>query len=247
VVGGSLQRNNPAMSGIEWFAAFQNVRGDLLSMLLLTRDEDGQGMSDKQLRDEIVTLFLAGHETTATALTWIWYLLAKHPEVERQLHEEFDHILQGKPPTLADLKQLPLTEQIVKEAMRLYPPIWNMSRQAIADVEIAGYKIPRGSEVTIVTYVMHHDPRWWNEPEHFMPERFSPEREKEILKLAYLPFSSGSRVCLGNHFAMMEAQLILATIAGRYRLSLPNGYVAQMEPLIALRPRNGLEMRVQAR
>lgn len=222
-------------------------RGDLLSMLLLASDEDGQGMSDTQIRDEVVTLFLAGHETTATALTWIWYLLAKHPEVEKQLHEELDHVLQGQPPKLAELKQLPLTEQIVKEAMRLYPPIWNMSRQAIADVEIAGYMIPKGSEVTIVSYVMHHDPRWWDEAERFVPERFGPEKEKQIPKMAYLPFSTGPRVCLGNHFAMMEAQLILATMAGRYRLSLPNGYVAQMQPLIALRPRNGLEMRLKAR
>jgi cytochrome P450 len=222
-------------------------RGDLLSMLLLTNDEDGQGMNDMQIRDEVVTLFLAGHETTATALSWIWYLLAKHPEVEQQLHEELAPVLQGKPPKLTDLKQLPLTEQIVKEAMRLYPPIWNMSRQAINDVEIAGYMIPKGSEVTIVTYATHHDPRWWDEPERFVPERFNSEREKQIPKLAYLPFSTGPRVCLGNHFAMMEAQLILATVAGHYRLSLPNNYVAQMEPLIALRPRHGLQMTLQAR
>jgi cytochrome P450 len=222
-------------------------RGDLLSMLLLASDEDGQGMSDTQIRDEVVTLFLAGHETTATALTWIWYLLAKHPEIEQQLHEQLDNVLQGQPPKLADLKQLPLTEQIVKEAMRLYPPIWNMSRQAIADVEIAGYRIPKGSEVTIVSYVMHHDPRWWDEAECFMPQRFSPEKEKQIPKMTYLPFSTGPRVCLGNHFAMMEAQLILATMAGRYQLSLPNGYVAAMQPLIALRPRNDLEMMLQAR
>lgn len=222
-------------------------RGDLLSMLLLTVDENGSGMTDKQIRDEIVTLFLAGHETTANALDWTWYLLAKHPEAEKQLHEELDRVLQGTPPEMADLKRLPYTEQVIKESMRLYPPIWNMSRQAMADVEIGGYIIPKGSEVNTVTYVMHHDPRWWDEPERFIPERFSPEAEKQTPKMAYLPFSSGPRVCIGNSFAMMEARLILATIAGRFRLTMPDSVQVQIEALIALRPKQGLHMLLHER
>jgi cytochrome P450 len=216
-------------------------------MLLNSVDETGQGMTDKQIRDEIVTLFLAGHETTANALSWTWYLLAQHPTVAQKLYDEIDSVLRGKAPTLADLKHLPYTEQVLQESMRLYPPVWNMSRQALTDVEIGGYIIPKGSEVNLNTYAMHHDPRWWEEPEHFIPERFSSEREKQTPRMAYLPFSSGPRVCLGNHFAMMEARLILATLAGHYRLTVPDGYQLEMEPLIALRPRGGLHMTVQER
>jgi len=222
-------------------------RGDLLSMLLNSTDEAGQGMSDQQIRDEIVTLFLAGHETTANALSWTWYLLAQHPAVEQKLHAELDDVLQGKPLTLADLKKLPYAEQVLQESMRLYPPVWNMSRQALADVEIGEYIIPKGSEVNLNTYAMHHDPRWWNEPERFLPERFHPDRQTTAPKMAYLPFSTGPRVCIGNSFAMMEARLILATLAGRYRLTLSDGYQLQMEPLIALRPRGGLQMTLQER
>jgi len=138
-------------------------------MLLNSLDESGQGMTDQQIRDEIVTLFLAGHETTANALSWTWYLLAQHPEVEQKLHEELHGILHGRVPTLADLKQLPYTELVLEESMRLYPPVWNMSRQALTDVEVGGYIIPKGSEVNLNTYAMHHDPRWWDEPEHFNP------------------------------------------------------------------------------
>jgi cytochrome P450 len=223
-------------------------RGDLLSMLLGSVDEAGQGMTDQQIRDEIVTLFLAGHETTANALSWTWYLLAQHPDVEQKLHEELDSLLQGRPPALADLKNLPYTEKVLQEAMRLYPPVWNMSRQALADVEIGGYIIPKGSEVNLNTYAMHHDPRWWEEPERFLPERFNPDRQTSVPKMAYLPFSTGPRVCIGNSFAMMEARLILAATASQYRLRRAEGQPpVQMEPLIALRPRGGLHMRVQER
>ncbi len=217
-------------------------RGDLLSMMLLTIDEEGNGMTDRQIKDEMVTLFLAGHETTANALNWTWYLLAQHPDIEAKLHSELDAVLRGNLPTFADLKRLPYTEMVIKEAMRLYPPVWSMSRQAIADVEIGGYLIAKGSEVNIITYATHHDAKWWDEPERFLPERFSPEREKQFPKLAYLPFSSGPRVCIGNNFAMVEAQLILATIAQRYRLALAEGYNMQPEALITLRPRHGLPM-----
>jgi cytochrome P450 len=223
-------------------------KGDLLSMLLSSVDETGQGMSDLQIRDEIVTLFLAGHETTANALTWTWYLLAQHPEAEQKLHEELDTLLQGRKPTLSDLKRLPYTEQVLQESMRLYPPVWNMGRQALTDVEIDGYIVPKGSEVNLNIYAMHHDARWWEEPEHFLPERFSPNKLSTITKMAYLPFSSGPRVCIGNNFAMMEARLILASIASQYRLSLPKGQAStQMEPLIALRPKGGLALNVHPR
>ena len=223
-------------------------RGDLLSMLLNSLDEAGQGMTDPQIRDEIVTLFLAGHETTANGLSWTWYLLAQHPEVEQKLHEELDRVLQGKAPTLADLKKLPYTEQVLQESMRLYPPVWNMSRQALADVEVGGYTISKGSEVNLNTYAMHHDPRWWEDPERFIPERFSPDHQSKTPRMAYLPFSAGPRVCIGNSFAMMEARLILATVASRYRLRSKAGQQpVQMEPLIALRPKGGLSLEVHPR
>ncbi|MBZ0280771.1 MAG: cytochrome P450 [Anaerolineae bacterium] len=223
-------------------------RGDLLSMLLNSVDEAGQGMTDQQIRDEIVTLFLAGHETTANALSWTWYLLAQHPAVEQKLHNELDSVLHGRPPTLADLKSLPYTEQVLQEAMRLYPPVWNMSRQALTDVEVGGYIIPKGSEVNLNTYAMHHDPRWWQEPEHYIPERFNTDRQASVPKMAYLPFSTGPRVCIGNSFAMMEARLILAATASQYRLRMAAGQPpVQMEPLIALRPKHGLSMIVETR
>lgn len=223
-------------------------RGDLLSMLLNSVDEASQGMTDQQIRDEIVTLFLAGHETTANALSWTWYLLAQHPEVEQKLHEELDSVLHDRVPTLADLKQLPYTELVLQESMRLYPPVWNMSRQALTDVEIGGYVIPQGSEVNLNTYAMHHDPRWWEEPERFLPERFHPECQSKIPRMAYLPFSTGPRVCIGNSFALMEARLILATIASRYRLRMAQGQASvQMEPLIALRPKGRLPLNVYPR
>lgn len=218
-------------------------RGDLLSMLLNSVDETGQGMTDKQIRDEVATLFLAGHETTANALSWTWYLLAQHPEIEQKLHEELDSVLHGHPPKLADLKNLVYTELVLQESMRLYPPVWSMSRQALTDVAIGDYIIPKGSEVNLITYAMHHDSRWWPEAERFRPERFSPANQPSVPSMAYLPFSTGPRVCIGNSFAMMEAKLILATIAGQYALRMANGQTSvKMEPLIALRPKNGLSL-----
>jgi cytochrome P450 len=230
----------------EWREKGQD-NGDLLSMLLLAEDDEGNRMSDQQARDEAVTLFLAGHETTANTLNWTWYLLAQHPEVEARLHAELDTVLDGRPPVLADLANLPYVEMVIKESMRLYPPAWIIGRQAIEEVEIGGYFVPKGTDVNMVIYQVHHDGRWWPEPEAFKPERFSPENEVNLHKHAYIPFSAGPRVCIGNSFAMMEARLLLATIAQRYRLSLDAGQRVEMNPMITLNPMGGLPMNVAAR
>jgi cytochrome P450 len=221
--------------------------GDLLSMLLLAEDDDGSHMTDEQARDEIVTLFLAGHETTANTLNWTWTLLAQNPEVEAKLHQELDRVLAGKAPTLAALGNLPYTDWVIKESMRVYPPAWIVGREAIEDVQIGEYFMPKGSQVNCLFYFAHHDPRWWDEPEAFRPERFSPENEADFNKRAYTPFGGGPRVCIGNSFAMMEARLLLATIAQRYTLSLAPGQTIAMNPMITLNPLGGLPMTLHTR
>ncbi|MBK7894077.1 MAG: cytochrome P450 [Anaerolineaceae bacterium] len=222
--------------------------GDLLSMLMLSVDEDGEFMDDKQLRDEVATLFAAGHETTSNALSWTWFLLAQHPETEAKLHAELDSVLAGRQPTLADLPNLPYSLQIIKEAIRLYPPAWILNgRLALADVELGGYTVPKGSTVFISPYVMHHLPHYFDEPDAFKPERFTPEFEKSLPKFAYMPFGGGARVCIGNAFAMMEAQLILATIAQNYRLTLAQTEPVRYNTQITLTPENGIQMKVVER
>jgi cytochrome P450 len=222
--------------------------GDLLSMLMLSVDENGEFMDDKQLRDEVATLFAAGHETTSNALSWTWYLLAQHPEVEAKLHEELDTMLAGRRPTLADLPNLPYSLQIIKESMRLYPPAWILNgRLALEDAEIGGYTVPKGSTIFISPYVMHHLPQYFDEPEAFKPERFTPEFEKSLPKYAYMPFGGGTRVCIGNAFAMMEAQLILAAIAQRFCLELATDNPVQYKAQITLTPVDGIQMRLVAR
>lgn len=222
--------------------------GDLLSMLMLSVDEDGEFMDDAQLRNEVATLFAAGHETTSNALSWTWYLLAQHPEVEANLHAELDNVLAGRQPTLADLPTLPYSLQIIKESMRLYPPAWILNgRLALEDVEIGGYTIPKGSTIFVSPYVMHHLPQYFDEPEAFKPERFTPEFEKSLPKYAYMPFGGGARVCIGNAFAMMEAQLILATIAQRFRLELATDKPVQYKAQITLTPEDGIQMRLVER
>lgn len=221
--------------------------GDLLSMMMLTEDEDGNRMTDEQLRDEVVTMFLAGHETTANTMNWAWMLLAQHPEIEAKLHHELDSVLQGGVPTLADLKRLPYSLMVIKEAMRLYPPAWMVSREATEDLELNGYTIPKGSIVGVYIYGAHHNPNYWQNPEEFDPERFSAENEGNTHKFAYLPFGGGPRVCIGFSFALMEAQLMLATIAQCYRLKLAPGQVVEKEASITLYPKDGLPMKVEAR
>jgi cytochrome P450 len=223
-------------------------RGDLLSMLIAARDEEGDhtGMSDKQLRDELITLILAAHETTANALTWTWYLLSQHPAVEATLHAELDRVLGGRLPTAADLPQLPYTRQVLAESMRIYPPAWAVERRAIEDVEIGGYVIREGTLVLACQYFVHRDPRWWDEPERFRPERWA-EPAKDRPKFAYFPFGAGTRICIGEHFAWMEGTLVLATIAQHWKLRYDAPEPPVPQPLVTLRPRDGLAMRLVSR
>lgn len=219
--------------------------GDLLSILMNTRDEEtGEMMNDSQLRDEVITLLFAGHETTANVLTWTWYLLSQHPEVEQRLHAELDEVLNGGVPTIEHLPKLTYSRMVLEEAMRLYPPVWVIGRKALADDELGGYHIPANSLVVLSPYLTHHHSGFWEQPEIFNPERFSPESVANRPRYAYFPFIGGPRLCIGNHFAMMEAQLVLATIAQRYQLRLAPGYKVEPEALVTLRPRNGLLMKL---
>ena len=224
-------------------------KGDLLSMLLLARDEadPGSGMDDKQVRDEAMTLFLAGHETTATARAWTWYLLAQHPEVAQRLYREVDAVLQGRTPTLEDLTKLPYALQIFKEAMRLYPPAYIVARMTTKTVEIGGHTIRRGTIVVVSIIGMHRRREYFPDPDQFDPDRFSAEREKTIPRYAFLPFGAGPRICIGNHFALMEGQIIVASIAQRLRFELVSQARVVPEPLVTLRPRGGIPMRVRRR
>lgn len=221
--------------------------GDLLSMLLQVSDEDGKAMSDQQLRDEMMTLLIAGHETTALVLSWGCYLLSQHPEVETKLLEELQAVLDGRTPMVADLPQLRYTEMVIMEVMRLYPPAWGMARRAIEDCEIAGYPLRAGDGVVMTQWVMHRDPRYFDQPEVFNPDRWAGDLLKKIPPYAYFPFGGGSRICLGKSFAMMEAVLLLATIAQKFHLTLvPNQQVIPW-PAFTLRPKYGVKMVVANR
>lgn len=223
--------------------------GDFLSMLLLAQDEDdGSVMTEKQVRDEAMTIMLAGHETTANALSWSFYLLAKHPEVRVRLEAELDAVLAGRRPTVADMPQLPYTLQVFKEAMRLYPPAFMLVRRTHKDVVIGDHPIKQGETVLISIIGMHQRPDLFSDPLKFEPERFAPEREKALPKHAYLPFGLGPRVCIGNHFALMEGQLALAHLAQHLRFELVKGRdEIGYEPLITLRPRGGVHVHVSKR
>jgi cytochrome P450 len=218
-------------------------KGDLLSMLLLARDEDGGGgMTDQQVRDEAMTVFGAGHETTASALMWTWYLLSQHPQVEAKLIEELDTVLSGRVPELSDLPRLTYTEMVLKESMRLYPPAWSITRESIADVELGSYPVEKGHVIILNVYGMHRDARYFPDPLRFDPERFSAENEPSIPKYAYIPFGGGPRVCIGNAFAMMEAKLILATIAPRFHFALAPGQQVAPQRVFTLRSKYGMKM-----
>jgi cytochrome P450 len=224
-------------------------RNDFLSILLHARDEEGNAMSDRQLMDECITLFGAGHETTASALTWAWYLLCQHPDIYQKVLQEVDSVLQGRRPTYADLARLPYCLQVFKEAMRLYPPAYAISRQALHDMEIDGYPVAKGTVVMVCPYALHRDPHYFPDPEKFDPERFTPEREKQLPRYAYLPFGAGPRICIGNHFAMMEGHLLLATLAQRVTFTLVPGQAikSDLEQTLTLRPSGAMNVTVKRR
>lgn len=221
-------------------------KGDLLSMLLHAQDQDdGTGMSDLQLRDEVMTIFLAGHETTANGLAWALYLLSRNPDKYQKLRDEAVNVLGGRTPAFDDLLRLPYALQVFKESLRLYPPAYVFGRIAMRNVTICDYAIPSGVAVAISPYVLHRRADNFPEPEQFIPERFTPEAEAQLPKYAYLPFGGGPRVCIGNQFALMEGQLILATLAQRVRFELAPGQRIEPEPLVTLRPRGGIRMVVR--
>jgi cytochrome P450 len=222
-------------------------QGDLLSMLLQAHDEDGSQMSDKQLRDEVMTLFLAGHETTALTLSWAWYLLALNPETEKKFHDELQAVLGGRLPTVADIPQLKYCEMIAKESMRLYPPAFGLGRESIEECEIGGYRVPPKTQVFMFQWATQRDPRYFDEPAAFRPERWTEEFSNSLPKYAYFPFGGGPRFCIGNSFAMMEIILVLATIGQRYRLSLAPNQIVEIMSAMSLRPKDGIKMRLANR
>jgi cytochrome P450 len=215
---------------------------DLLSLLLLARHEDDRtGMTDRHLRDEAMTLFLAGHETTALALSWAWYLLGSHPEAAARLHAEVDNVLAGRPATVEDLPRLRYTEGVLQESMRLYPPAYVIGREAVADCEVAGYRVRRGLTILMSQWVVHRDGRFFEDPEKFRPERWASQQIQRMPKYAYFPFGGGPRVCIGNTFALMEGVLALATLAQRMRFVLVPGQPVDPWPTFTLRPRHGVK------
>lgn len=223
-------------------------RDDFLQMLLELRYEDtDEGMTDKQLMDECGAFFFAGHETTALSLSWAWYLLATHPGAEAKLHAEVDEVLGGRIPTLGDLEQMPYSRMVIEEAMRLYPAAWATSRQSVEAEQIGPYALPAKSMVMINFSGIHRHPDYWERPDSFEPERFSPERSANRPRHAYLPFGQGPRLCIGNQFAMMEAQLVLATVAQRYRMRTLPGYTAKAKPVFTLHVDGGLPMILERR
>jgi len=220
---------------------------DLLSMLLNARDEDGGRMSDRQLRDESVTLLLAGHETTALALSWALYLLAQNPESAAQLHTELDAVLAARLPTLDDVPRLAFTAKVLKESMRLYPPAWGVVRMCPAECTLGGCRIPKSASVILSQYVMHRDPRFFSEPTRFDPSRWTESFERDLPRFAYFPFGGGPRLCIGASFATMEATLVLAILAQRFRFQLDPTCEVVPQPSITLRPKFGLRLRLEAR
>ncbi|MGO8867716.1 MAG: cytochrome P450 [Alphaproteobacteria bacterium] len=221
---------------------------DLLGLLLAARDEEtGEGMGDRELRDQIATIFTAGHETTANALAWTWYLLSLHPAVEDRLQSELEAVLGARPPRYDDVAQLVYTRMVIEEAMRLYPPAHTMSREALADDEIEGHRVPKGSSVVISPWLIHRHEKLWERPLVFDPERMAPERLARVPRYAYIPFGGGPRICIGAGFAMQEAILIVAAVAQRFRLRLAPGHEVEPLGLITLRPKGGLPMRLERR
>ena len=221
---------------------------DLLDMLLQARDEEsGAGMSDKQLRDEVTTIFSAGHETTSNALSWSWYLLSQHPEVLQRLQQEVDRVLGGRTPTLADLPHLPYTQSVFEEALRLYPPAPMIIRMVHKDATLWDYTLPAGSRVLVSIFNIHHHPEFWPDPDRFDPDRFAPGNKEQRHRLAYMPFGAGQHTCIGNNFALMEGALLLALVARKYELRLAPGFKVEPQVAITMRPRYGLMMSLHPR
>jgi cytochrome P450 len=221
---------------------------DLLGILMAARDEEsGAGMSDRQVRDEVMTFLLAGYMTTANALSWTWYLLARHPEVVARLEDEVEQVAGGRLPGHGDLSRLRYVTAVARESLRLYPPAWLFEREAVADDQIGGFRIPAGSVVLVSPFVTHRHPAFWDDPERFDPERFTAERTAPRPKHAYLPFGAGRRSCIGSAFALMELVLVVATIAQRYRLQLASDEPVELAPLMTLRPRGSIPVRLRPR
>ncbi len=225
------------------------MSGDLLSVLLQAQDDEGIGMTDRQLHDEIMTLFLAGHETTANALSWTWLLLGQHPEIEEKLAEELGRVLGGRAPTMADLPRLTYTDMILKEAMRLYPPVWVIGRRALAPFRLGEYELPAGTNVLMSQLLMHREAKYFPEPDQFDPSRWmaNDPRNVSLPRFAYFPFGGGPRVCIGAGFAMMEAVLLLATIAQNFKLTLIPGQMIEQLPSVTLRPKSGIQVQLSRR
>ena len=219
---------------------------DVLQLFLTTRDDHG-GMTDRQIRDETMTLLLAGHETTANILTWVWYLLDRHPEVEARLHEEIDEVLGEDPPTFDDLPALGLTSKVLLETLRLYPPVWATPRRALEDYELDKYTIPAGSLVGMNQYVMHRDARYFPDPDRFDPERWTPEERAKRPRYSFFPFGAGPRMCLGEGFAFMEMRFVLAALARRWKVRIVPGHPVKAKPVMTLRPKHGLRVTVHQR
>jgi cytochrome P450 len=221
--------------------------GDLLSILLQAQDEDGTRMSDRQLRDETITLFLAGHETTANTLSWTWWLLAQNPAVEKKFHEELDGVLGGRTPTVDDLPKLAYLSNVLTESLRLYPTAWGMARLAAEEHEIAGYPVQVGNGVAFAQWVVHRDARWFDAPLEFRPERWESGLAKQLPRFAYFPFGGGPRQCIGNTFALLESSVVLATIGQKFRFGLVPGHTVTPLASITLRPKNGIQVKLEAR
>jgi cytochrome P450 len=222
--------------------------GDMLGMLLATRDaDDGTGLTDREVRDQAMTILLAGHETTANALAWTFYLLGQNPEIRQKVEHEVDTVLEGRAATMADLPKLPYALQVVKEAMRLYPPAYMIGRRATRELTIGESRVPKNQVVIVNVIGIHRRPEAFPDPERFDPDRFTPEREKALPPHAYMPFGAGPRICIGNHFALMEGQLVLASLAQKLRFELLSKAPVETDPLVTLRPKGGLPVRVVSR
>jgi cytochrome P450 len=225
----------------------QNAGNDLLSRLLLAQHEDGTGMTDRQLRDEAMTVYLAGHETTALTLAWIWYLLSQHPQVDEKLVSEWQDVLAGNTPTVKQLPGLPYTAAVIAESMRLFPPVYLIGREATVDLELGGYRVKRGFTVLMSQWVNHRDPEYFPSPEAFRPERWEDGLARRLPKFSYYPFGGGQRICVGADFASIEAAIILATVGQRYRFTLDPGAVIEIKPQITLLPAHGIPVTLQPR